>query len=117
MMGEQFKLTSELYPKHFPKIDITEKLEYGLKEFEKIPHYHTEGEVESELCVQPHNWLYIYTSNIYSLTMPNFMMCNETTFRILRNNFANFLLASDDSTTARRLRVRGFEWLEHFVGA
>lgn len=43
VMGDQYELTSDLYPKHFPKM-TWEKPGYLLKEFEKIPYYHKEGE-------------------------------------------------------------------------
>lgn len=48
-----------------------------------------------ELRVQRHNWLHIYVCNIYDM-MPSFMMCNETLFRMLRNNFVNVFLDFDD---------------------
>lgn len=45
MLGDQYKLTSELYPKHFPQINISRKREYGSEEFKNIPYYHEEGRV------------------------------------------------------------------------
>lgn len=105
MMGGQYKLNSKLYPKHFPKMGITEKLEYGLKEFEKTLYYHKDGKDELDVRVHRRNWFYIYACNIYDLNMPNFMMCNVTTFRILRNNFAKLFVNSDDrmSNTSSKL--------------
>lgn len=101
-MGDQQKLTSELYPNHFPKMNITRTLDYGMEELKKIPYYHKEGEDEVELRVQRYIWFYIY---IYNLTRPSFMMCNEISFRILRSNFAKLLIDSDDcmSTTSSKL--------------
>lgn len=105
MMGDQYMLTSVPYPEHFPKVKIKRKLEYGKEGLEKISHYHKEGEDDSELRVQRHRWFYICICNIYDLIIPNSMMSNETTFLILRNNFANLSLDTGDrmSTTISKL--------------
>lgn len=89
-------------------MDITEKLEHGLREFEKTPYDHKEGEDELELHAQRRNWFYIHICNIYDFTMPNVMMCNGTTFRILRNTFTKLMLDSDDRISSARRGRRGW---------
>lgn len=42
---------------------------------------------------------------VYEMSMPNCMICGETSFRILRNNFVRLFHGSDDRmpTTSSRL--------------
>lgn len=69
------------------------------------PHYHKEDEGDLELRIQRHRTFYSYICCIYEMIMPSHMMCDDTTFRILRNNFARLFHDADDrmSTTISRL--------------
>lgn len=71
----------------------------------KIPYYHKDGGHQPGLRTRLRRDFYAYLCCNYDLAMPNYMVHDEMTFRISRNNDARLSHDTDVhmSTTSSRL--------------